>query len=148
MSTRSTLEIKSSDETICAMIIALAFIAVVSADIYYTLPPLPYAYDALEPFIDAATMHLHHDKHHQKYTDELNNAMSQLDAQKALNHRSVVQLLQQLSSIDDPIRTAIRNNGGGYINHKFSRKNLFLILQSFLEHYGSSIGSDAFWSAP
>jgi len=81
----------------------------------FTLPPLPYAYDALEPHIDAETMHLHHDKHHQAYVNKLNEAVAK-DPTLAKT-TDVDGLLKDLSSIAEPTRTAVRNQGGGHSNH-------------------------------
>jgi superoxide dismutase, Fe-Mn family len=78
------------------------------------LPPLPYAYDALEPHIDARTMQFHHDKHHAAYVKNLNAA---LDKHPELKSRSVEQLLSNLDDIPEDIRTTVRNNGGGHVNH-------------------------------
>src|SRR5437763_2457903 len=80
----------------------------------HMLLPLPYAYDALEPFIDAQTMTLHHDKHHQSYVDKLNEALAQAPA---LQSKSVPWLLRNLESVPEAIRTAVRNNAGGHLNH-------------------------------
>jgi Fe-Mn family superoxide dismutase len=82
----------------------------------YTLPPLPYAYDALEPYIDAQTMHLHHDKHHQSYVDKLNAAVA---GHPELAGKSVNGLVANLDAVPEPLRTAIRNQGGGDANHTF-----------------------------
>ncbi len=82
----------------------------------FTLPALPYAYDALEPTIDAETMHLHHDKHHQAYVNNLNAAVANYPQ---LASRSVDDLIANLSSVPDEVRTAIRNQGGGHANHSF-----------------------------
>ncbi len=81
-----------------------------------TLPELPYAYDALEPYIDAKTMELHHTKHHQTYVDKLNAA---LEKYPELQGRPVEELLLDLSNlkVDEADRTAIRNHGGGHFNH-------------------------------
>jgi len=79
-----------------------------------TLPKLPYAVDALEPHIDARTMEIHHTKHHQAYVDNLNKALA---TQPTLADKPLDQLLKNLSSVPDPIRTAVRNNGGGHWNH-------------------------------
>jgi Fe-Mn family superoxide dismutase len=81
----------------------------------FTLPPLPYAYDALEPFIDAETMHIHHDKHHAAYVANLNKAATAVLATTIWP--TVEILLQNLNSVPENIRTAIRNNGGGHYNH-------------------------------
>jgi Fe-Mn family superoxide dismutase len=80
----------------------------------YELPVLPYAYDALEPTIDEATMHLHHDKHHQAYVNNLNTA---IEKHPELGSKSAEALLQDLNAIPEDIRTAVRNNGGGHVNH-------------------------------
>lgn len=80
----------------------------------YTLPPLPYAYDALEPYIDARTMEIHYTKHHQGYIDHLNAALKDYPQ---LQNKPVENLLRDLSAIPDAIRTAVRNNGGGHYNH-------------------------------
>lgn len=80
----------------------------------FELAPLPYASNALEPHIDARTMEIHHDKHHKAYTDNLNKA---LDGQADLQGKSIEDLLASLDSVPEGIRTAVRNNGGGYANH-------------------------------
>ena len=80
----------------------------------FELPPLPYAEDALEPHIDARTMSIHHDKHHAGYTNNLNAA---LEGHSALANKSIEALLGDLDSVPESIRTAVRNNGGGYANH-------------------------------
>src|ERR1700751_3393104 len=80
----------------------------------FTLPPLPYAFDALEPYIDAKTMEIHHDKHHGTYVTNLNKAFEvQADSQKL----SVDELRAQINKVPENIRTAVRNNGGGHMNH-------------------------------
>ncbi|MBD2388779.1 superoxide dismutase [Cylindrospermum sp. FACHB-282] len=78
------------------------------------LPPLPYAYEALEPYIDARTMEFHHDKHHAAYVNNLNAA---LDKHPELKSKTVAELLQNLDQIPADIRTTVRNNGGGHVNH-------------------------------
>jgi len=78
------------------------------------VPPLPYAYNALEPYIDKKTMRFHHDKHHTAYVKNLNAA---LNKHPELQGKSVESLLQQLDQIPDDIRTTVRNNGGGHVNH-------------------------------
>lgn len=78
------------------------------------LPPLPYAYDALEPHIDAATMKFHHDKHHAAYVNNLNKA---LEKHPELKNQSIEVLLRDLNKIPEDIRTTFRNNGGGHVNH-------------------------------
>ena len=80
----------------------------------FTLPPLPYPVDALEPHIDARTMEIHHDRHHGTYVTNLNNALKEYPD---LQHRTVEDLLRNLNSIPEAIRTAVRNNGGGHYNH-------------------------------
>ncbi|MEP7383873.1 MAG: superoxide dismutase [Gemmatimonadota bacterium] len=80
----------------------------------HTLAALPYAFDALEPHIDAQTMQIHHGKHHQAYVTNLNTA---LDKHAGLQDKSLESLLGNLSSVPDDIRTAVRNNGGGDWNH-------------------------------
>ena len=78
------------------------------------LPPLPYAYEALEPHIDAATMRFHHDKHHAAYVKNLNAA---LDKHPELKSKSVESLLANLDNVPEDIRKIVRNNGGGHVNH-------------------------------
>jgi Fe-Mn family superoxide dismutase len=80
----------------------------------HTLAALPYAFDALEPHIDAQTMQIHHGKHHQAYVNNLNAA---LDKHAALHAKSLEELLGDLNGVPDDIRTAVRNNGGGHWNH-------------------------------
>jgi Fe-Mn family superoxide dismutase len=80
----------------------------------HTLPPLPYSFDALEPYIDAKTMEIHHDKHHGAYVTNLNKA---LEGQADLQKLTVEQLLAQINKVPENIRTAVRNNGGGHMNH-------------------------------
>ncbi len=80
----------------------------------HQLPNLPYAHDALEPYIDEMTMKIHHGKHHQGYVDKLNAA---LEKHPDLADKSVKELLEDLNSIPEDIRTAVRNNGGGHLNH-------------------------------
>jgi len=87
----------------------------------FELPKLEYEYNALEPFIDEATMKFHHDKHHQAYTDKLNAAM---EKHPEINVRSAEELLINLDSVSEDIRTIVRNHGGGYINHNFFWKIL------------------------
>jgi len=80
----------------------------------FKLPPLPYAYDALEPHIDARTMEIHHDKHHAAYVANLNKAVAQIPVNKPLILET---LLKDLNSIPENVRTAGCNNGGGHYNH-------------------------------
>ena len=80
----------------------------------HTLPPLPYAHDALEPHIDKQTMEIHHGKHHQAYVTNLNAA---LEKHPELQSKSIEDLIRNISSVPEDIRTAVRNNGGGHANH-------------------------------
>jgi len=80
----------------------------------HEVPPLPYAFDALEPHIDARTMEIHHDKHHAAYVTNLNKA---LDGHADLQTKSVEDLLRGFDSVPESIRTAVRNHGGGHANH-------------------------------
>src|SRR4029077_7225777 len=79
----------------------------------YTLPPLPYAYNALEPHIDARTMEIHHTKHHQAYINKVNTAMAGTELEKL----PVEKLIADLGKVPDDKRGAVRNNGGGHANH-------------------------------
>jgi Fe-Mn family superoxide dismutase len=79
----------------------------------YSVPPLPYAYDALEPHIDKATMEFHHDKHHQAYVDKANAALEGT----SLADAAIEDVLRDLSQVPEDKRTAVRNNGGGHYNH-------------------------------
>ncbi|HEY4329586.1 MAG TPA: superoxide dismutase [Phycisphaerae bacterium] len=79
-----------------------------------TLPPLPYAFDALEPVIDTMTMQIHHDKHHQAYINNLNAALA---GKGDLESRSAEDLIKSLTGVPEDIRPAVRNNGGGHVNH-------------------------------
>src|SRR5436305_14910494 len=80
----------------------------------YELPPLPYDYSALEPYIDTQTMQLHHDKHHQAYVTNANNALQGHDQLAAM---SIDDLLRNINQVPEHIRTALRNNAGGHSNH-------------------------------
>ncbi len=80
----------------------------------HTLPELGYAYDALEPHIDARTMEIHHTKHHNTYVTNLNNAVS---GKADLESKSAEELIANLSAVPEDIRTVVRNNGGGHVNH-------------------------------
>jgi Fe-Mn family superoxide dismutase len=80
----------------------------------FTLPPLPYPSDALEPHIDKTTMEIHHDKHHGAYVTNLNKA---LESAPDLQNKSIEEILANLNSVPESIRTAVRNNGGGHANH-------------------------------
>jgi len=82
----------------------------------YELPPLPYDYTALAPTIDEETMHLHHDKHHATYVTNLNVA---IDKHPELGSKSAEELVKDLNAIPEDIRAAVRNSGGGHVNHTF-----------------------------
>jgi superoxide dismutase, Fe-Mn family len=85
-----------------------------ATSVAYTVPALPYDYAALEPFIDAETMHLHHDKHHQAYVTNLNAA---LEKHPNLAGKSVDDLMRDLAQVPEDIKAPVRNNGGGHSNH-------------------------------
>jgi len=87
---------------------------VLAADAPFTLPKLPYAYDALEPYIDPQTMQIHHDRHHQGYVDNLNKAVA---SEPSLSKLSVEELLERLNTLPTTVRTQVRNQGGGHANH-------------------------------
>lgn len=80
----------------------------------YELPPLPYAFDALEPHIDAKTMEIHHDRHHATYVTNLNNALKD---SPELAKMDIEELMAHLDKVPEAARTAVRNNGGGHANH-------------------------------
>src|SRR5215468_2093830 len=82
----------------------------------FSLPPLPYAPDALEPHVDKQTMEIHHGKHHQAYVTNLNKA---LESAPELAKKSVEELIADLASVPEAIRGPVRNNGGGHANHSF-----------------------------
>jgi len=82
----------------------------------FTLPQLPYAFDALEPSIDATTMQIHHGKHHQAYVNNLNTA---IEKAPDLGSQTLDQLLRGIDKVPESVRTAVRNNGGGHWNHSF-----------------------------
>lgn len=109
----------------------------------YTLPELPYAYDALEPYIDEKTMSLHHDKHHQTYINKLNAGLKD---NEQLASMPIEQLLQNLSDLPEDVQTIVRNNGGGHYNHSIFWKMLTpnfdsepseVLLASINEAFGS-----------
>ncbi|MEM4719679.1 MAG: superoxide dismutase [Candidatus Pacearchaeota archaeon] len=87
----------------------------------HELPKLDYSYDSLEPYIDMRTMEIHHTKHHQAYVDKLNKA---LEKYPELQKESVENLIKNLQKIPEDIRTTVRNNGGGHLNHSFFWKIL------------------------
>ena len=82
----------------------------------YTLPEMPYAYDPLEPHLDAQTMEIHHSKHHQKYTDGMNGALEKLSPE--LQEKDIEEILSNINQVPDEVKGAINFNGGGYDNHK------------------------------
>jgi len=82
----------------------------------HELPALPYPKDALEPYVDALTMEIHHDRHHKAYVDNLNKAIA---GNAALEAKSLADLIKDLASVPDAIRGPVRNNGGGHWNHSF-----------------------------
>lgn len=82
----------------------------------FTLPDLNYSFDALEPYIDAKTMEIHHDKHHAAYVEKLNDA---LKGYEDLQKMDIVELISNLDKVPEDIRTTVRNNGGGHANHSF-----------------------------
>lgn len=111
----------------------------------FKLPELDYAYDALEPIIDEETMHLHHDKHHQTYINNLNAA---LEGYEELQNKSIEELLEGLNELPEDIQNAVRNNGGGHYNHAFTWKEFmpqsetkdpmeFEVGQAIVKTYGS-----------
>ncbi len=109
----------------------------------FTVPDLPYAYNALEPYIDAKTMEIHHDKHHAAYVSKLNAA---LDKYPALYDETIEKLLMNLRSVPEDIRDEVRNNGGGHFNHSLFWKLLGSEFESspssdFEEILASSFGS-------
>lgn len=87
----------------------------------FTLPDLPYGYDALEPYIDAETMKIHHTKHHQAYLDKFNAA---LETHPELPEMTAEEMLKKLDSLPEDIRTVVRNAGGGYVNHNIFWKTM------------------------
>ena len=81
----------------------------------FELPPLPYPFDALEPYIDATTMQIHHDRHHGAYVTNLNNALAKHPEMQSISN--IEELLRDVHTVPEDIRTAVRNNGGGHLNH-------------------------------
>jgi superoxide dismutase, Fe-Mn family len=106
---------------ICAVVISMTLPisirgARTQAEGPFKLPPLPYSYDALEPYIDAQTMTIHHQKHHQTYVEKLNEAVCKYPQ---LTNKPVEDLLANLEEVPADIREKVRNNGGGHYNHSF-----------------------------
>ena len=87
----------------------------------FTLPPLPYSPNALEPYFDARTMEIHHGKHHQTYIDKLNAA---LDGNEEFSNMPILELISDLSRLPNNLQAAVRNNGGGHANHSFFWESL------------------------
>jgi len=83
----------------------------------YSLPDLPYAFDALEPHLDAKTMEIHHDKHHNAYVTKVNGALEGAPAGDSIAAQSIEDLCRNIDSVPESIRGAVRNNGGGHANH-------------------------------
>ena len=110
------MKLSSTLPLICLVLLSQEFDAVPPLKDLYTVPPLPYAYDALEPYIDEETMKLHHDKHHAAYVAKLNEAVNEVPE---LRKRSLDDMLKNLSTVPAEVRTAIKNNGGGHYNHSF-----------------------------
>jgi len=116
------MKTKSSLRLLCNSVLALAALVVTSLPLVaqdapsgpYTLPPLPYAPDALEPHIDAETMRIHHSKHHKAYVDNANKLLAD---QPELAKLSPVELLENLDEAPESIRAGLRNNVGGHVNH-------------------------------
>lgn len=88
----------------------------------FTLPQLPYAYDALEPHIDARTMEIHHTKHHQSYTDGLNKALGNAGAE--FQNMDIIDILKNIDTVPDSVRSAVNFHGGGYNNHALFWNNM------------------------
>lgn len=87
----------------------------------FTVPPLPYAYNAMEPYMDEETMHIHHDKHHQAYVDKLNFI---IENHSTLADKSLTEILTHLEDLPEPVKTDVTNQGGGVYNHNFLWYNL------------------------
>lgn len=128
------------------LLLLLLLPALIIADQKYqfTVPPLPYSYDALEPYIDAQTMQIHHDKHHQAYVDNLNAALKK---QPELQTKSLEWLVKNAHQIsDESTRTAVINNAGGHWNHSFfwiimkpegKKEPLALVAQAIIKQFNS-----------
>lgn len=108
----------------------------------FELTPLPYAYDALEPYIDAGTMHFHHDKHLKTYVDNLNNALKDYPQYHSW---TLERLLRELDSLPAEIRGAVRNNGGGVYNHDLFFALMAPVGQAVPERVAASFGGEAGW---
>ncbi len=88
----------------------------------YELPKVPYAYDALEPHIDARTMEIHHTKHHQAYTDKLNDALTKCPSD--IQNKDIIEILKNINQVPDEVRGAVNFNGGGFDNHRLFWNNM------------------------
>jgi len=88
----------------------------------YELPPVPYSYDALEPYIDARTMEIHHTKHHQTYTNNLNAALEKCSQE--IQNKDIIEILTQIDQVPTEVKGAINFNGGGFDNHRIFWNNL------------------------
>lgn len=88
----------------------------------YELPKVPYAYDALEPHIDAKTMEIHHTKHHQAYTDKLNDALTKCPAD--IQGKDIIEILKNINQVPEDVRGAVNFNGGGFDNHRLFWNNM------------------------
>ncbi len=97
---------------VCCSIVVMNVRGAIAAP--FTLPPLPYQYNALEPHIDTETMQLHHDKHHATYVTNLNKALAKYPD---LQNKTLVELLQNIDQVPEDIRDTVRNNAGGHFNH-------------------------------
>lgn len=104
----------------------------------HELPNLPYSYDALEPFFDAMTMEIHHTKHHKAYVDKLNAALEKFPG---LQEKTAEELIANLDSIPEEIRNAVRNNGGGHVNHSFFWQILSVEKKDFSGQAAEAISS-------
>ena len=96
-----------------AALLVMPRLSLAADDKLFELPKLPYAFDALEPHIDAKTMEIHHDRHHKAYVDNLNKAVAGTECAG----KKIEELLAMLDKVPEKIRTAVRNNGGGHYNH-------------------------------
>lgn len=119
----------------------------------FELPDLPYAYDALEPFIDTETMEFHHDEHHRTYVEKLNEA---LERQEVLQGKSIEQLLSDLQSVPLSVRKDVENNGGGHFNHSMlwkilnpdkARRPFGKIQEAIVSEFGTFEGFQAEFSS-
>lgn len=95
-------------------LVFISFLFTLTLSAQYTLPPLPYSYDALEPSIDSQTMNIHYNNHHATYVKNLNEALANYPE---LQKKELTELIRDINSLPADIRTAVRNNGGGHYNH-------------------------------